>query len=245
MKQNYLSHSIVPRQKDVFGKAALDFIEQGKAPKIKVYAEHFDTDFIPVDYLFRDYKEMPPLEQKALNCVKGKVLDVGAGVGSHSLYIQNTLQLEVTAIDYSYGAIQVAQQRGLNHAIATNFYNFSPDLKYDTLLMLMNGIGIAGKLSFLPLFFQHARNLLTPNGKVILDSSDLIYLYDSEELSHLNHYYGEMSYQIGYKDLISDSFDWLYIGFEELQQQAQRNHFSCRLLASGEHYDYLAELQPI
>lgn len=245
MEQNYLSNLIVPKQKDVFGQAALDFFKTKQVKDIHVYAENFDPDYIPVDYLFRTFDEMPILERKALANASGNVLDVGAGVGSHSLYLQNKLHLNVKAIDQSPGSIEVAKMRGVKQVELANFFNLSTAKKFDTLLMLMNGIGIVGTLAFLPNFFEQVKKLLLPHGKLILDSSDLVYLFDKEELNEKPNYYGEMRYQIGYETIFSDEFDWLYISFEELKKQARLNGFSCHLLASGAHYDYLAELKPI
>ena len=60
----------------------------------------FDEDEIPVETLFRDYDSMPPLEHHALDLVKGRTLDVGAGAGCHSLVLQER-GIDVDAIDIS------------------------------------------------------------------------------------------------------------------------------------------------
>ncbi|MGO3810454.1 MAG: SAM-dependent methyltransferase, partial [Mesonia sp.] len=149
------------------------------------------------------------------------------------------------AIDVSQGAIKVARLRGIKNAMVQDF--FDEKEKYDTILMLMNGIGIVGKLKNLTHFFEHLKNVLHPNGKVILDSSDLQYLFDKEEDGSIwvdsSQYYGELTYQIQYKKEISAPFNWLYLDFNSLQLAAESNGFSCRLVQEGEHYDYLAELQ--
>lgn len=264
---------IVP---DIFGQAVIDHFEKQNAEKnheslrqptryelentpqnlqsksrkikpsggIKVIATDFDDDEIPTEYLFRKFKEMPKLEQKALQLAKGKTLDVGCCAGSHALVLQEK-GIDVKAIDVSQGAIQVARLRGIKNAMVQDF--FDEKEKYDTILMLMNGIGIVGKLKNLTHFFEHLKNVLHPNGKVILDSSDLQYLFDKEEDGSIwvdsSQYYGELTYQIQYKKEISAPFNWLYLDFNSLQLAAESNGFSCRLVQEGEHYDYLAELQ--
>ena len=230
---------------DIFGQAVLDFYHNRQPENIIVHSEDFDDDEIPTEYLFRSYEEMPPLEQKALQLSKGKILDVGSCAGSHSLYLQQKNK-EIKAIDVSKGAIEVCQLRGVNNAETQDFFNLK-DEKFDTILMLMNGSGIVGKLKNLTHFFKHAKTLLNRDGKILIDSSDLRYLFEEDEDGGIwvnpNQYYGELNYSISYKGETSQPFDWLYIDFNSLQLAAQSNGFSCELIAEGEHFDYLAELK--
>ncbi|MFD1286065.1 class I SAM-dependent methyltransferase [Mesonia ostreae] len=229
---------------DIFGQAVIDHFNKQDAENIQVIADDFDDDEIPTHYLFRTYKEMPQLEQKALQLANGKILDVGCCVGSHALILQEK-GMDVKAIDVSQGAIKVARLRGIKNAMVQDF--FDEKEKFDTILMLMNGIGIVGKLKNLTHFFEHLKNILNTNGKVLLDSSDLHYLFDKEEDGSIwvdsSQYYGELRYQIQYKNEISAPFDWLYLDFNSLQLAAESNGFSYRLIQEGEHYDYLAELR--
>ncbi|HET8884775.1 MAG TPA: class I SAM-dependent methyltransferase [Salinimicrobium sp.] len=231
---------------DVFGAAISDFFENKKADDIIVHSPDFEDDVIEVSYLFRSYQEMPKLEQKALNHCFGKVLDVGCGAGSHSLFLQNEKKLEVTAIDTSEGAVEICKRRGIKDVRLQDFFKMENE-NFDTILLLMNGIGIVGNLYNLDDFFQQLKNLLTPNGQVILDSSDLRYLFDEDEdggiwIDASEGYYGELEFQMSYKDLKSETFEWLYIDFNTLQLAAHTNGFEIELLQEGEHYDYLAKL---
>lgn len=235
-------------KKDIFGSAISAYYHHGDSTDILVHSPDFDDDVIPVHYLFRNYKEMPLLERTALDNCSGRVLDVGCGAGSHALYLQEEKKLDVTAIDISPGAIEIATLRGLKNARTADFFELKNE-KFDTLLFLMNGTGIIGKLNKLDDFFIHCKSLLTANGKILIDSSDLRYLLDEDDDGGIwvemnSDYYGEMEYQISYKQEISPSFNWLYIDFKMLQLAANKNGFSCRLLKEGEHYDYLAELKP-
>lgn len=231
-------------QHDIFGKAISDYYHGKKEIAIKVLSSDFDDDEIPVPYLFRTFKEMPIIEQKALNLSKGNVLDVGCGAGSHALYLQNLKELNVTAIDTSAGAIEICKEQGVKNASATNFYEHSG--AYDTILLLMNGSGIVGTLNNFSSFFSHLKTLLTVNGQVLIDSSDLIYLFENEDgeywVDSAKGYYGEMQYQLSYNNQTSDVFDWLYVDYNTLQRAAAVNGFACELVHTGEHYDYLAKL---
>ncbi|SHJ09657.1 Methyltransferase domain-containing protein [Mesonia phycicola] len=229
---------------DIFGQAVADFYFENQPENIVVHSTDFDDDEIPTNYLFRSYQEMPPLEQKALQLAKGKVLDVGCCAGSHALYLQEK-GIEVKAIDISKGAIEIAKQRGVKNAVSEDFFSIE-NVKFDTILMLMNGSGIIGKLNKLTHFFQHIKTLLTPNGSVLIDSSDLRYLFEEDEDGGIwvdpNQYYGELTYTISYKGETSASFNWLYVDFNSLQLAAQSNGFICELIKEGQHFDYLAKL---
>ena len=231
-------------QHDIFGHAIRDYYHSKKKNSITVLSSNFDDDEIPVPYLFRAYKEMPKIEQKALQLSKGNILDVGCGAGSHSLYLQNIKKLNVTAIDTSVGAIEICKEQGITNANVANFYEHSG--KYDTILLLMNGSGIVGTLNNFNSFFKHLKSLLAINGQVLIDSSDLIYLFENEDgeywVDAAQGYYGEMQYQLSYNNRTTEVFDWLYVDYNTLQRAAAVNGFVSELIHTGEHYDYLAKL---
>ena len=229
-------------QADIFGKAIKDYyIHKKENAKIIVHSPDFDDDEIPVSYLFRGFNEMPKIEQIALQQAKGNILEVGCGAGSHALYLQSQNK-NVTAIDISPLSIQIATKRGVKNAICADFFNFESSKPFETILILMNGIGIAGKTSKLYTFFEQAKKLLSPNGQILVDSSDLIYLFEDEDVSDRSKYYGEMTYQISYGDTKSEEFDWLYLDFEQLKLVAEMNGFKVNLIKKGSHFDYLAQL---
>ena len=230
--------------KDIFGAAIRDYYNQNYSEDITVHAPDFDDDYIPVPYLFRTYPDMPKIEQMALDLAYGKVLDVGCGAGSHSLYLQEEKKLDVTGIDISEGAIEIAQKRGLQQAKVQDIFTLK-NKTYDTLLFLMNGSGIIGRLDQIDRFFVHLKTLLTPNGQVLIDSSDISYLFTDEDggfwVDPTGAYYGEMRYKMTYKALTTDWFDWLYIDYNTLQNAANAHGFLCELLVEGENNDYLAK----
>ncbi len=233
---------------DVFGKAIAAYYHQKDETEIIVHSPDFDDDEIAVPYLFRSFKEMPPLEKEALKNCTGKVLDVGCGAGSHSLYLQDIKNIEVTAIDTSKGAIEICKLRGIKDVRNIDYFKLKNE-KFDTILLLMNGTGIIGKLNNLDAFFQHTKELLNKDGKVLIDSSDLSYLFDKDEDGGIwidleAPYYGELQFSISYKGEISTEFNWLYLDFDTLELAAAKNGFTCEMVKKGEHYDYLAELSP-
>ena len=277
-----MNTEILSADKDPMGAAILDFQKQGKAARLRVLSSMFEEDEMPVTHLFRSFREMPVLEQKALQLAKGRVLDIGAGSGCHTLELQEK-GLAVKAIDISPLSCEAMKLRGVKDAECINL--FDPHLSsgnhsgvnqenhsgenqnnhsgenqnnhsgenqeqfeggFDTILLLMNGTGIAGKIEHLPALFQRLKALLNPGGQILIDSSDLKYIYENEDGSfdiNLNGaYYGEVDYQMIYKDVKGDHFDWLYVDFLLLKSIAETCGLHGELVAEGEHYDYLARI---
>ncbi len=229
---------------DVFGKAILAYHSGESQGQIHTYSSLEEEDRIPVSYLFRDFDDMPLLEQTALGICRGKVLDIGCGAGSHSLYLSGK-GLEVTSIDLSPGAVEVSRKRGLTDVVQADFWQFTGG-KFDTLLLLMNGIGIVGQIDRMPQFLNKAKKLLNPGGQIVFDSSDIIYMFDEGDIPDLEErYYGEVVFQIAYRDLKSDPFPWLYLDFKRLEKIGMESGFHVELVRKGDHFDYLAKLIPM
>jgi SAM-dependent methyltransferase len=231
--------------KDLFGKAILDFQTNNSPEDLITETSISEADEMSVAYLFRSYNEMPKLEQKALQLAKGKVLDVGCGAGSHSLTLQNDRNLEVTSIDISPNAIRACELRGLKNAKVQDIMTLENE-KFDTILLLMNGTGIFGTLKETPNFLQKIKSLLNPNGQILIDSSDIIYMFDEDEDGGKwiagEGYYGELTFTVSYKKETEDKFPWLYLDYNTLKNRAFSNGLQCELILEGEHYDYLAKL---
>jgi SAM-dependent methyltransferase len=230
---------------DIFGQALTDFFHGNYEQDITTHISLDETDVLSLPYLFRDYDQMPVLEQMALGLSKGKVLDVGCGAGSHSLYLQKK-GLEVTALDISPGAINVCRQRGIHNAVLGDIWSYN-DSKFDTVLLLMHGIGMAEKLDNLEAFLLKIRSLLHPEGQILLDSSDIIYMFDQDEdggywVPGNVPYYGEVQFITEYKGIKSKPFPWLYLDYQNLKTVAKRTNFAIELVRDGGHNDYLARL---
>ncbi|MBX9808023.1 MAG: class I SAM-dependent methyltransferase [Flavobacteriaceae bacterium] len=232
--------------KDLFGKAILDFQTNNSPEDLITETTISEEDEMSVSYLFRSYNEMPKMEQRALQLAKGKILDVGCGAGSHSLTLQNDRNLDVTSIDISPNAIQACSLRGLKKTKVQDVMTLENE-KFDTILLLMNGVGMCGRLKNIPNFLQKLKSLLNPGGQILLDSSDIIYMFDEDEdggkwIASNNDYYGEIVFTISYKGEKEKPFDWMFINYNTLQNAAFANGLQCELIMEGEHYDYLAKL---
>ena len=241
-----MNANLLTPNKDPMGYAIADYFSKGKAGRLRVFSSQFDEDEIPVDQLFRTFDEMPVLEQKALELAQGKILDCGAGSGCHALALQD-MGKDVEAIDISPRSVEVMQQRGVKNAYCINLFDENYLQKFDTILMLMNGSGIIGKLENMGAFFTKMKQILNPGGCIYMDSSDLRYLFEDEDGSFLvdlaGGYYGEIDFQMQYKQVKGEPFDWLYVDFQTLSYYASENGFKVEMVKEGEHYDYLACLK--
>ncbi|SMO76401.1 Methyltransferase domain-containing protein [Saccharicrinis carchari] len=230
---------------DPLGSACRDYLAGEKNAEIIVESNLVEDDVIPVEYLFRSFNQMPELEKMALTLSTGRILDVGAGAGTHALHLQQSNK-QVYANEISAAACEVMRQRDVKNILQQDFYTLPEDIKYDTILMLMNGIGIAQETANLKKFFAKVKALLAPNGCLLVDSSDLRYLFEEDDgslLINLNEdYYGEIHYRMKYKDIQGNSFKWLFIDDALLKYYAAQNGFMMEKIADGHHYDYLCKL---
>ena len=217
--------------KDLFGKAILDYQTNNSPEDLITETSISEADEMSVAYLFRNYIEMPKLEQKALQLAKGKVLDVGCGAGSHALELQNERKLDVTAIDISENAVKACQLRGIENVKVANILDLDSENKFDTILLLMNGTGIFGTLNETAKYLQKLKSLLNEGGQILIDSSDLIYMFDQDEDGAYSipadGYYGELTFTVQYKGETEETFPWLYLDYNTLQNAALANDLKC------------------
>jgi SAM-dependent methyltransferase len=233
---------------DILGKALEEFHKGKTGYPLLSHSSLGETQELNPDYFFRDFNQMPDLEKHALSLATGNVLDVGCGAGSHSLVLQEN-GLEVTGLDNSEGAIRVALERGVQHAICEDIENFNSG-SFQTILLLMNGAGLAGTLKQLPAFLSHLSHVLASGGQILLDSSDIIYVYESDEDGGVwvpgdLEYYGEVRYKWEYRGQTGPEFGWLFVDFNSLREAAGKVGLTTELLLSGPHYDYLARLTKV
>jgi SAM-dependent methyltransferase len=235
---------MIKKEEDPMGQAIYNFFHHKDETSVNVDTNITVGEELPVPYLFRTFDEMPLLEKKAMNLVKGSVLDVGAGAGTHSLYLQNN-QFDVTSIDVSELSCEVMKSRGLKKIHCSDIWTFVTE-PFDTVLFMMNGIGLVKNLEGLEPFLEHLKNYVKPNGQVLLDSSDLKYMFDDEEggfwIDLHSNYYGELEYRLEYKGCSAKPFPWLFVDSEKLSIAATNAGWKVELIFEDEHFHYLVKL---
>ena len=225
-------------ENDPMGAAIADYSTLGEASRLRVFSPMFDEDEIPVETLFRDVEDMPEIEREALGLARGRTLDVGAGAGCHSLALQ-ARGIRVEAIDISPLAVKTMRARGVRHVCQKDLFDVRDP--YDTILMLMNGIGIVGTCARLPQFFHLLDEILLPGGQLLCDSTDIRYVFDDDEpIDQMINYYGELVYKMQYKEIVGNSFPWLYIDADTLGGIAATCGYHLEVAAKGDNDSYLA-----
>ncbi|WP_421945978.1 class I SAM-dependent methyltransferase [Pedobacter sp.] len=223
---------------DVFGKALTDFYKTGEADTLWLHNSYDEPEEMPVDFFFRDDEDMPVLELQALQMCTGKVLDIGAGVGSHALVLQ-AFNVDVTAIDISEAAVKIMNDRGVKKALHHDIFNYTE--KFDTILMLMNGIGLTRTLPGFKDFLIKLKSLINPDGQVLFDTSDIAYLYEDLPKPQ-NQYYGEVSYQYEYKGEKGNWFNWLYIDQQTIAEISKETGWVSEIVFDDDEDQYLVKL---
>ena len=228
--------------KDVFGTAILDYQLGNYSEDLVTSTSISEADSLPLPYLFRNHSEMPSIEQTALKLSKGTVLDIGCGAGSHSLYLKSK-GLKVKSIDISVGAIEACRLRGLKQAHVLDVMDETAS--FDTLLLLMNGSGVFQSLAHTPFVLSHLKTLINPDGQILIDSSDIKYMYEDEDggywMDATKDYYGELDYTVRYKNQEA-TFSWMYLDFENLKIACEHAGLRCELIEEGPHFDFLAKI---
>ena len=223
---------------DLPGQAIHDYFVKNTKKKLFVHDEFGPKVEMPLPVYFRDFYEMPELEQKALKLCTGKVLDIGAGAGSHALELQN-LNIDVTALEISPAACEVMHSRGIHQVVCDDIFKYNHE-KFDTLILLMNGIGLCATCEGFEKFLQHAQTLLSPGGQIIFDSCDIAYMY--EDLPRPEHYYGEVKCCYEYSRQKTEWFHWLYLDFGTMSMIARAAGWNVERIAEDENNQYLARL---
>lgn len=227
--------------RDVYGEALSDFFLQKDTLPLLLHASYGDTEEMPLDIFFREEEDFPELEQIALSLCDGKVLDVGAGVGGHSLYLQER-GFVVDALEISQIACNIMRQRGVQHVVCADFFAYTGS-RYDTLLFLMNGIGIAGGLDGFRSLLEHSEMLLSENGQLLFDSSDIAYLYRDYDIAKPKGYYGEIGYRYEYNGNQGSLFKWLYIDQRTLIKIGHEMGWVVQVLYEDENDQYLVRME--
>jgi hypothetical protein len=169
---------------------------------------------------------------------RGKTMDLGAGCGSHSLLLQEK-DLDVVAIEISPGAAEIAGRRGVYNIINEDFRNYHQD-KFDTITMVMNGIGIVGSLNGLTTSLKKFKTMLNPGGQLLFDTTDISYL---DRKTTLGEYFGEVSFQFEYKGIKGEWFNWLYLDIATLKSICKSSGWKMQIIYQDEEDHFVVKLQ--
>jgi cyclopropane fatty-acyl-phospholipid synthase-like methyltransferase len=182
----------------------------------------------------------------ALGRCRGRVLDIGAGTGLHSVVLQSR-GLMVTAIDISPQAVGIMSERGVGDVQCADILEFDGG-PFDTLVMLGHGIGMVEDLAGLDRFLERARSLVPRDGQVLLHSLDVRRTKDPDHLDYqeavrrAGRYIGEIRMQFVFEGETGPVCGWLHLDPETLKRHAESAGWTCNKVMEEESGDYLARL---
>ncbi len=231
---------------DTYSRALYNYFNGLEPHSFEIIRDDGYSSEVPISMFF-DGDSFSELELLALHSCTGKVLDVGAGAGRHASELQ-TRGVDITALDKSKQAIMIMNQRGIGKTRWIDIMELSGE-KYDTILMLMNGIGIVGVAKNIDTYLQHIHKLLNTDGALIVDSIDVskttypLHVAYRENNILNSRYPGQQRLRIVYNGEKGDWFNWLHLSFEELSMHASSNNFLSELIKIEENGHYVAKLQ--
>lgn len=223
---------------DLWGNALLDYHQGIHEVPLVLHTSFGSPETVPLDIFFRDNTQLSDLEVFALDLCRGNILDIGAGAGCHSSILQESGHF-VTALEISPGACQVMRQRDIRRVVEGTIFEFK-EKKYQTALMMMNGLGIAGTLNGLADLLDYVFSNLTPSGQILADSSDVKYIFLDPPGSETS-YYGELEYSYEYNDERAPAFPWLFVDMDRLKNEALKVGLQVQILFEEED-QYLARI---
>lgn len=227
--------------KDIHGRAIRDYYQKKAPARLTLHTSYGQSEEMPVAVFFREEEDLSVLENLALIECQGKILDIGAGAGAHALMLQ-ARSMEVYAMENSPACVEVMRQSGVVHVIAQDYRMHHQ--RYDTLLVLMNGLGLAGKRSSVCPFLKKLSGLLNPGGQILIDSSDISYLHEDGDWVPDQEYFGNIRYQYEYRGSKGDWFDWVYMDQQALSQEVAQAGMHLEVLHTDENDQYLARITP-
>jgi SAM-dependent methyltransferase len=228
-----------------YGLALLDYHRGNLYAALAVYRDDGWRDELSIKTFFRRAEEYE-LERFALKLCRGHVLDVGAGTGLHSLFLQDK-GLSVCAIDVLPEAVQIMRDRGVVDVCQADILSFE-DGEFDTVIMMGHGIGVVEDIIGLNDFLKHAPGLLKPNGQILLTSLDVRVTNNPTHLEYqkrnLNRgrYFGEIRMQFEYGSNRGPLFGWLHIDAKTLSNYASKTGWNVNVVQQQPDGNYLARL---
>jgi len=234
-----------PEAMKPYGLALSDYDKGNLSATLIIYRDDGWREELPMSGFFRQPQEYD-LERTALDLCYAHVLDVGAGTGIHSLFLQER-GVAVCAIDISPEAVQIMRARGVSDVRQADILSFD-DGEFDTVIMMGHGIGVVQDITGLRSFLKHAPGLLKPRGQILLTSLDVRCTNNPTHLEYQkrnldsDRYFGEIRMQFEYRSVRGPSFGWLHVDAETLSSYASKTGWNCDVVQRQPDGNYLARL---
>lgn len=208
---------------DAFGHQAFDFLQGSEVHEIIERDDGFvDVSAGPQVY-FETFDRWPEFERRAMDYVRGNVLDIGCGAGRHALYLQEN-GFEVVGLDASPLAIEVCRLRGLRALVNRSVTQIDRSLgTFDTLLMLGNNFGLMGGERRARWLLKRFRAITSSSGRIVAGTMDP---YETDKAEHVAYHQlnlrrgrmgGQVRIRVRYRGFKGAWMDYLFVSRQELE----------------------------
>jgi len=238
-------------EEDAFGRVLLDYLSGPAGDPVLERDDGHAGPALGPEWFFAEPEEWPEAERAVFGYVRGRVLDVGAGAGRHSLAAQRR-GLEVMAIDVSPGAVEVCRRRGVTDVRLLPLAAVDADLGvFDTVLMMCGNFGLVGGAGEAAAILRRLHALTSPNGRIVLDSVDPDVDVDDADLAYAagnrarGRPPGQVTIRIRYGERATPWFDLLLVSSAELERLVAGTGWRLAQVVEGEPPDYYAVLEKI
>lgn len=244
-----VNNKMDPESMKPFGMALLDYFNGDISSKVIAYRDDGYKDELKIDSFLREPLDFLPLENIALDLCYGRILDIGAGAGPHSIFLQNK-GLIVCAIDISPEACEVMKKRGVKNVRCVDALKFKAE-PFDSIIILGRSITIVGTLKGLDFFLEDVHRLIKPSGQILLNSLDVrctnipIHIAYQEANKKAGRYIGEIKIQFEYKGNKGPFFKILHVDSDTLINHALKKSWRCKIIHEEKDGNYLAQLNPL
>jgi len=198
---------------------------------------------------FSEYRNWAKIEKAAMKYVRGRVLDIGCGVGRHSLYLQRK-GFDATGIDNSPLAIRVARLRGLKKAKVVpieKIGEFRPDY-FDTVIMMGNNFGLFGSYNQARILLKKLYRITSPDAVIVAATRDPFATKDPVHVAYhkLNKKRGRMAGQlrirVRFKACVGSWFNYLLVSKDELKEILKNTGWEIKRFIDGKDGQYIMVL---
>lgn len=222
-----MSKNLPINKSDLFGQAVYDtYLGSREVFSFKLRGEVYPYN---IEKYLRDENHLNNSELSQIDMAYGNILDVGCGTGNYLPKLDQ--KGNVIGIDISEKILEVAKLMGRKNCILADIFEYQPKIKFDTITMFGNNLGMAGSI-------EKTRVLLERMGSILKDDGQILLI--------LSRRSGDLDYIINdltpvYKGITGTTFAWVSYNKDYLKRLCQECGWNMHVLNANKHY-YSAKL---
>jgi 2-polyprenyl-3-methyl-5-hydroxy-6-metoxy-1,4-benzoquinol methylase len=242
---------MVQDEHDAFGHELLDHFDGKQTFEIIERDDGFFNVSPGAELYFSVYEDWLEMDKRAMDYVRGRVLDIGCGAGRHALYLQG-IGFDVLGIDYSSRAIEVCRRRGLLKAEVVPITKVSSSLgTFDTILMMGNNFGLVANVKRARWLLGKFAAMTSDDGRIIAQTVDVRQTDVPEHLAYhewnraRGRLPGQIRCRVRYKKYVTDWIDLLMVSEAELREILSGTKWKITKTIRDDHGRYTAVIDKV